>query len=121
MKLSIVTPCFNEEKTVGEFHRRVTKVCTDFSRAQGLDYEIILVNDGSRDKTWALIEGYCETDPHLVGVNLARNYGFQSALAAGLAERRGERGLGLDADLQDPPEMLPHPLGPLTKKKNQDG
>jgi polyisoprenyl-phosphate glycosyltransferase len=101
--LSIVAPCYNEEAGLEEFHRRVTAVCRKVTRA---GYEIVLVNDGSRDGTWSKITTLAHSDAHVVGVNLARNHGHQLALSAGLTVCRGERVLAIDADLQDPPELL---------------
>jgi dolichol-phosphate mannosyltransferase len=101
--LSVVAPCFNEEKVLPEFYRRTSAACA----ALGLPYEVVLVNDGSRDGTWAGLLALAAADPHLVCVNLARNHGHQLALTAGLSVCRGERVLIIDADLQDPPELLP--------------
>jgi dolichol-phosphate mannosyltransferase len=102
-RLSVVVPCYNEEAVIPELRRRLVAVCKDEARD---DYEIILVNDGSDDGTWALIEALVAEDAHFVGVNLARNYGHQVALTVGLDLCRGERVLIIDADLQDPPELL---------------
>jgi polyisoprenyl-phosphate glycosyltransferase len=101
--LSVVVPCYNEEDGVVELHRRLTAVCR---KVCGDGYEIVLVNDGSKDATWKLITHLTERDPQVVGVNLSRNYGHQVALTAGLSICRGDRVLIVDADLQDPPEML---------------
>jgi len=101
--LSIVVPCYNEQEGLPEFHRRMTAVC----RALALPYELILVNDGSRDRTWEVINDLGRADPALVAVNLARNHGHQLAASAGLSVCRGQRILLIDADLQDPPELLP--------------
>jgi len=100
--LSVVAPCYNEEGVLSEFHQRVTAVCRQLTD----QYEIVLVNDGSRDRTWACMTALAATDPHLVLVNLSRNHGHQLALTAGLSVCRGERVLIIDADLQDPPEIL---------------
>jgi polyisoprenyl-phosphate glycosyltransferase len=100
--LSVVIPCYNEEEVLAELVRRVTEVC----RATNRSYEFILVNDGSRDQTWPMMVALAATDPHLVLVNLSRNHGHQLALSAGLSQCRGERIFILDADLQDPPELL---------------
>ena len=103
-RLSVVVPCYNEVPNLDELHRRVRAVCV----AQvGSSYEVVLVNDGSKDETWTKIVALANDDPHVVGVNLARNYGHQLALSAGLELCRGDRTLVLDADLQDPPELLP--------------
>lgn len=101
--LSVVSPCYNEEGGIAELHRRVTAACRE---AVDDDYEIVLVNDGSRDRTWSVINSLAQQDPAVVAVNLSRNYGHQLALTAGLQVCRGRRVLILDADLQDPPELL---------------
>lgn len=101
--LSVVAPCFNEEAALPAFIDRMVAAC---QRAVGSAYEIVLVNDGSRDRTWACIQALASTRPGVVGVNLARNHGHQLAVSAGLSLTRGERVLVIDADLQDPPELL---------------
>ena len=70
-------------------------------------YELILVNDGSFDETWAILRELAHNDDRIVAVDLSRNHGHQLALSAGLSLARGERILVIDADLQDPPELLP--------------
>lgn len=102
-RLSVVVPCYNEQESLTELHSRVTAICTG---EVGEDYEFVLVNDGSKDRTWSLIEELCDRDSRIVGVNLSRNHGHQLALSAGLTIARGDRVLILDADLQDPPELL---------------
>jgi dolichol-phosphate mannosyltransferase len=102
--LSVVAPCYNESETLPEFVRRVRAVCENVCAG---DYEIVLVNDGSSDRTWETMRLLARGTPELVGVNLSRNHGHQLALSAGLATCRGERILIIDADLQDPPELLP--------------
>jgi dolichol-phosphate mannosyltransferase len=104
--LSVVAPCYNEEEVLPEFYRRAKAVCTQLGRS----YEIVLVNDGSRDRTWPTMEHLAARDPAVVCVNLSRNHGHQLALTAGLSVCRGERVLIIDADLQDPPELLPDML-----------
>lgn len=101
--LSVVAPCFNEEGNLPQLLRRLTDVCRGTA---GDDYEIVLVNDGSRDGTWRSIRQAAEEDPHIVGINLSRNHGHQLALTAGLKLCHGARVLIIDADLQDPPELL---------------
>lgn len=102
-RLSIVAPCYNEQGCVVEFHRQATEAA---HASVGDDYEIVLVNDGSKDNTLALIHQLAARDPHVVAINLSRNFGHQKALSAGLAFCRGERVLAIDADLQDPPSLL---------------
>lgn len=103
MRLSIVVPCYNEEDCLPVLHGRVTAAAR---AAVGSSFELVLVNDGSRDRTWPIIRGLCTTDPNVVGVDLSRNHGQQLALTAGLSVARGDLILILDADLQDPPELL---------------
>src|SRR5688572_9017573 len=104
--LSVVVPCYNEEEVLAELHRRLGAVCAGLP----FDSEIVLVNDGSRDGTWARMRELAAKDSRLVLVNLSRNHGHQLALTAGLSLCRGERILIIDADLQDPPELLPKML-----------
>ncbi len=101
--LSIVVPCYNEEDCLAELHVRLSKAAV---AAVGERYEIVLVNDGSRDRSWEIMRALADADPHLVAINLSRNHGHQLALTAGLDLCAGERILIIDADLQDPPELL---------------
>jgi len=101
--LSVVTPCYNEEANVPELLRRLSAACQN---VVDFDYEIVLVDDGSKDTTREIIDELCKIDPNVVGVFLSRNHGHQLALTAGLNICRGERILIVDADLQDPPELL---------------
>ena len=101
--LSIVVPCFNEEPASAPCIERLSAA----ARASvGDDYEIVLVNDGSRDGSWPMMQRLAADDPQLVAVNLSRNHGHQLALTAGLDLCRGDTILIIDADLQDPPELL---------------
>ena len=102
-KVSIVAPCFNEEQVLPEFVRRATKAAE--AAAHG-GFEIVLVDDGSSDRTWQIIEALSLADPRIVGVKLMRNHGHQLAVTAGLQVASGARVLLIDADLQDPPELL---------------
>src|SRR5438874_2708039 len=101
-RVSVVVPCFDEELVLRELHRRVTATCREVEK-----YEIIFINDGSRDGSWDLMRQIADADPHVIAVNLSRNHGHQLALTAGLSFARGQRILIIDADLQDPPELLP--------------
>lgn len=102
-RLSVVAPCYNEAAVLSELHGRISRAC----RLVTADYEIVLVNDGSSDNSWPLLLCMAAEDPRVVAVNLSRNYGHQMALTAGLSYAAGERILIIDADLQDPPELLP--------------
>jgi dolichol-phosphate mannosyltransferase len=110
MRLSIVVPCFNEEACLGELHQRLS---TAAGQAVGSDYELVLINDGSRDASWAAMRRMAADDPHVVAINLSRNHGHQLALTAGLDLCRGDTILIIDADLQDPPELLPAMLATM--------
>jgi polyisoprenyl-phosphate glycosyltransferase len=101
--LSIVVPCFNEEACLTELHRRLSAAAR---AAVGEDYELVLVNDGSRDASWPTMQRLAAADAHVVAVNLSRNHGHQLALTAGLDLCHGDTILIIDADLQDPPELL---------------
>jgi dolichol-phosphate mannosyltransferase len=102
--LSIVVPCFNEQECLGALHERLGAAAR---KVAGEDFEIVLVNDGSRDSSWDRMRQMAEADSHLVAINLSRNHGHQLALTAGLDLCRGETVMIIDADLQDPPELLP--------------
>lgn len=101
--LSVVVPCYNESESLYALHARVSAAC---EAVVGDDWEFVLVNDGSRDATWSMMTDLAARDPRVVAVNLSRNHGHQLALSAGLRVCRGQRILIIDADLQDPPELL---------------
>jgi len=103
IQVSIVVPCFNEEESLAELVRRVVLVGASLSGP----WELILVDDGSTDATWSLILEHAAEHTPIQGVRLSRNYGHQLALTAGLSVARGRRIAMIDADLQDPPELLP--------------
>ena len=102
--LSIVVPCFNEEACLSELHQRLSAAARI---GVGEDYELVLVNDGSRDGSWSVMQRLAADDSHVLAINLSRNHGHQLALTAGLDLCRGATVLIIDADLQDPPELLP--------------
>ncbi len=101
--LSVVAPCFDEEGVLPEFLARVATVLDGLAGSS----EIVVVDDGSRDGTWRVMTEAAARDRRIVAVRLMRNHGHQLALTAGLSICRGERVLIIDADLQDPPELLP--------------
>jgi dolichol-phosphate mannosyltransferase len=100
---SIVLPVYNEEDNVGEVHKRVTKVLKSLKK----DFELIFINDGSFDKTLKKLKKLQSTRPYIKIINFSRNYGHQAAVTAGMDYSSGEYIAVLDADLQDPPEVLP--------------
>ena len=114
VSLSVVVPCYNEEACLQELHARLTRAAASVA---GDDYEIVLVNDGSRDRSWEIMRELGEEDRHIVAINLSRNHGHQLALTAGLDLCAGERILIIDADLQDPPELLPQMIEQMDRQR----
>jgi Glycosyltransferases involved in cell wall biogenesis len=100
--LSVVVPCYNEEQVIDTCHESLTRV---LSQAIG-DYQIVYVNDGSTDSTYQLLREMQSADARVKVVDLARNFGHQIAVSAGLAYAEGDAVALIDADLQDPPEVL---------------
>jgi dolichol-phosphate mannosyltransferase len=98
--LSVVAPLFNEEETVAEFHRRVVAAVGE------VPFELVLVDDGSSDQTPALLAEVAAADDRVRVISLSRNFGHQAAITAGLDHARGTVTVMLDADLQDPPELI---------------
>ncbi|MFZ0091958.1 MAG: glycosyltransferase family 2 protein [Solirubrobacteraceae bacterium] len=99
--ISVVAPVYNEDATVDEFYARVC------SALDGLPFELVLVDDGSTDGTPMKLDGLAGGDPRVRVVYLSRNFGHQTALTAGLDHAEGDAVVMLDADLQDPPELIP--------------
>lgn len=104
--ISVVVPCFNEQEVVLELHRRLVAVLDVIS----IPYEIVLVDDGSSDRTWILMQELAQRSNCVKVIKLSRNFGHQLALSCGLDQARGEVVLIIDGDLQDPPELLPKML-----------
>lgn len=102
--LSVVAPVFEEEAVVEAFHDRVC------AALEGIPFELVLVDDGSDDRTPALLAALAERDARVRVIELSRNFGHQTALTAGLDHARGDAVVMLDADLQDPPELIPEML-----------
>ncbi|MDU2620608.1 MAG: glycosyltransferase family 2 protein [Dialister sp.] len=110
--ISIVTPVYNEEDNVVFFHEEITKVM----KTTGMDYELIYVNDGSKDRTDELIRELAEKDSHVRAVTFARNFGHQTAITCGMDFARGDAVITMDGDMQHPPELIP-----LLLEKWKDG
>ncbi|CAB1262496.1 glycosyltransferase family 2 protein [Clostridium sp. HV4-5-A1G] len=100
---SVVVPLYNEELVIDESYKRLKKIMDTTSEG----YEIIFVNDGSRDRTREKTEKICSTDKNIKLVNFSRNFGHQPAITAGMRVSEGEAVIVIDADLQDPPEVIP--------------
>lgn len=105
MKISIIIPCFNEEDNVDKFYSAITEVSNSFQKQ--VNWEYIFVNDGSSDKTLEKLLNLCEKDERVKYVSFSRNFGKESAMLAGLEHAAGDYVVIIDADLQDPPELIP--------------
>ena len=101
-KISVIVPCFNEEDVLPKLFDRLGAVVTTWNA----DYEIICVDDGSRDRTWELLKAQNQKDPRWRCLSFARNFGHQAAVSAGLHYATGDAAVIIDADLQDPPEEI---------------
>ncbi len=102
MKYSIIIPVYNEEENVYALYERLTGVMEKLNP----DFELVFINDGSRDKTFPLVKALSVNDNRVKYINLSRNFGHQIAVSAGLDACQGERVVIIDADLQDPPELI---------------
>ena len=102
-ELSIVVPLYNEEEVIGELKQRLTAVLEKCTQS----FEVILVNDGSIDNTLSLARDICRDDPRFKLVSFSRNFGHQIAVTAGMHKSSGDAVIIIDADLQDPPEVIP--------------
>lgn len=103
-KISILIPAYNEQEVLRHLYERLTKLAGENT---AYDFEFLFVNDGSKDKTLELIKSYAESDKRIAYVNLSRNFGKEIAMAAGLDHATGDATVIIDADLQDPPELIP--------------
>jgi dolichol-phosphate mannosyltransferase len=104
MRLSVVVPLYNEESVLPELLRRIRSVLDGI---HGGPHEVIIVDDGSIDRTAKIIEEEAKRDGRLIGISLSRNFGHQAALTAGLDYVTGDVSIVMDGDLQDPPEAIP--------------
>ena len=105
-KLSIIVPCYNEEESVPFFYEEAIKQ-DDFFKQKNVELEFIFVNDGSRDRTVEVIKGLREKDERIHLVSFSRNFGKEAAIYAGFEKAKGDLVVLMDADLQDPPALLP--------------
>ena len=106
MKISVIVPCYNEQESVGLFYKEMTRV------AEGMDneFEFIFVNDGSKDKTLEILKELAQQDDRVKYVSFSRNFGKEAAIYAGFSNAVGDYVVMMDADLQDPPSLLPEML-----------
>lgn len=105
-KISLVVPVFNEEENLREFHKRITEVMSN----ESYDYNIIFVDDGSKDGSRAILNELSKKDYHVEAYLLSRNYGHQMAITCGLDNADGDAVISMDGDLQHPPELIPEML-----------
>lgn len=124
--ISLIIPCFNEEESLPLFYPEATSVL----RQMNCDYELIFVNDGSRDRTLEILRELSEKDPHVIYLSFSRNFGKEAAMYAGFCNAGGDYVAVMDADLQDPPSLLPEMLEKLesgeydsvaTRRVSRDG
>lgn len=102
-KISIVVPVYNEQDNLKEFYKRITAIMND----TGYDYNLVFVDDGSKDSSAFILKQLVEKDEHVEAYLLSRNYGHQMALTCGLDNADGDAVITMDGDLQHPPELLP--------------
>lgn len=105
--LSVVVPCYNEEAALPYFFSSIQETTDILTEKYGLDIEFLFVDDGSKDGTLALLRQYAQADSRVRYISFSRNFGKESALYAGLENARGDYVVTMDADLQDPPSLLP--------------
>lgn len=103
MQLSLIVPCYNEQEALPIFYKEVTRVVTDMQ----IEYELLLVNDGSSDHTLQVMKELAAQDEHVVFLSFSRNFGKEAAMYAGFCNAKGEYVAVMDADMQDPPSLLP--------------
>lgn len=103
MQLSLIVPCYNEQEALPIFYKEVTRVVTDMQ----IEYELLLVNDGSSDRTLQVMKELAAQDEHVVFLSFSRNFGKEAAMYAGFCNAKGEYVAVMDADMQDPPSLLP--------------
>lgn len=115
-KISIIIPCYNEQEAIPYFYEEINKVSKSIKK----DFEFIFVNDGSKDKTITVIKKYSKKDKRVKYINFSRNFGKEAAMYAGLEKSTGDYIAIMDADLQDPPSLLPEMLDFLEKNEEYD-
>lgn len=103
LNVSLVIPLYNEAESLPELHAWIVRVC----KQENLSYEVLLLDDGSSDNSWEIIQGLRHQDPHVRGFRFRTNYGKSAALNVGFAEATGEVVITMDADLQDSPDEIP--------------
>ena len=104
--ISIIVPCFNEEEALPVFYKEITRVLLSMS----CSYELLFIDDGSKDNTLNELKNFARKDPHVFYDSFSRNFGKEAAMYAGFVNSSGEYAAVMDADMQDPPSLLPKML-----------
>ncbi len=129
--LSIVVPCYNEQEVLPMFYNKITEVMGGMKEEHSeLEYEVVFINDGSRDKTLEGLRKYASMDSHIRYISFSRNFGKEAGMFAGLEAAKGDYIVVMDADLQHPPEFIPEMYNYVssgeydcatTRRVNRDG
>lgn len=126
MKLSLIVPCYNEEEVLPLFHQEVTAVLQQIA----MEYELIFIDDGSSDRTLSLLKEFALRDSHVTYLSFSRNFGKEAAMYAGFYNSHGDYTAVMDADMQDPPSLIPQMMKILetgeydsvaTRRANREG
>ena len=113
-KISIIVPCYNEEEALPLFYKELVKVSNVMSEQE---FEFLLIDDGSRDATLSLLREIAKTDDRVIYISFSRNFGKEAAMYAGFCNASGDYVTVMDADMQDPPSLLPEMYKILTKEE----
>ena len=116
MLLSIVVPCYNEQEALPYFYKEICRVAEEMKSSHGADFEFIFVDDGSRDNTLSIARELHKQDERVRYISFSRNFGKEAGILAGLKAAKGDYVAMMDADLQDPPALLPQMLDALLKE-----
>ena len=116
MLLSIVVPCYNEQEALPYFYKEICRVAEEMKSSHGADFEFIFVDDGSKDKTLSIARELHKQDERVRYISFSRNFGKEAGILAGLEAAKGDYVAMMDADLQDPPALLPQMLDALLEE-----
>lgn len=116
MLLSIVVPCYNEQEALPYFYKEICRVAEEMKASHGADFEFIFVDDGSKDKTLSIARELHKQDERVRYISFSRNFGKEAGILAGLEAAKGDYVAMMDADLQDPPALLPQMLDALLQE-----
>ena len=118
VELSVLSPCYNEEENLPRLYDELTRMLV----GMGITYEIILVENGSQDNSMTILENLAREDPHVKIVQLSRNFTYQGGISAGMAYASGNFLISIDADLQDPVDLIPemYEKAKTREKRNRD-